>query len=128
MLYITFLWPVKKSIMNKLKQLNTALDREFSKAVFDHIRNFLMCAFLLAIGTNELREHTSILYGLVPGQYTGIGVIGAALILIVLNLYDGIRKISKTRYHLIFTIGLIAIYLFLSIRVVEMAWDFRIID
>lgn len=95
MLYTTFLSPTKKSITNKLEQLNIILDRGFTKAVFDHLGNFLMCAFLLAIGTNELRELTSILYGFIPGQYAGIGVIGVALILIVLNLYDGIRKFQK---------------------------------
>jgi hypothetical protein len=109
-----------------LERLNIAVDRGISKDVFDHLRNFLMCAFLLAIGTNEIREHTSILFGFIPGQYAGSGVIVVALLPIVLNLYDGIRKISKTRYHSILTIGLIVFYLFLSVRVIEMAWDFRI--
>ena len=107
------------------KRLNTALDSGISKAVFDHLRNFLICAFLLAIGTNEFKEHTSILFGFVSSQYSGLGVIAISCILIALNLYDGIRKISKTKYHVLFTFILILLYLFLSIRVVEMAWNFR---
>jgi len=111
--------------MKIIRQINTALDDGLAKSVFDHIRNFLMCAFLLAIGTAEFRQHTSEFFGLISSQYSGTGVIGLSLILICLNLYDGIRKISRTKYHLILTIVLIGIYIFLSIRVVEMSWDFR---
>ena len=48
-----------------------------------------------------------------------------ASVLIFFNLYDGIRRISKSKYHFSLTIGLVLIYLFLSVRVIEMAWDFR---
>jgi len=113
-------------MMTILERFNNALDRGISKDIFDHLRNFLMCAFLLAIGTNQIKEHSSILFGFIPGQYAGSGVIVVALFLILLNLYDGIRKISKTRYHSMFIIALIVFYLFLSVRVIEMAWDFRI--
>lgn len=101
------------------------LDKGFSKAVFDHLRNFLMCSFLLAIGTTEFKEHSNTLFGLLPSTYSGAGVILISLILFTLNLYDGVRKISKSGYHLIFTLGLVSFYLFFSIRVVEMAWSFR---
>jgi len=111
--------------MKILKQINTALDDGLSKSVFDHIRNFLMCAFLLAIGTAELKQHTSQFFGLISSQYSGVGVIGLSFILICFNLYDGIRKISGSKYHVILTILLISIYIFLSIRVIEMSWDFR---
>jgi hypothetical protein len=111
--------------MKIIRQINTALDEGLAKSVFDHIRNFLMCAFLLSIGTAEFKQHTSHFLGLVSSSYSGIGVIGLSIILICLNLYDGIRKISRTRYHLILTIILISIYIFLSIRVVEMTWNFR---
>ena len=111
--------------MKIIRQINTALDRGLAKSVFDHIRNFLMCAFLLAIGTAEFTQQTNLFLGLVSSQYSGTGVIGLSIILICLNLYDGIRKISRTKYHLILTIVLISIYIFLSIRVIEMTWDFR---
>ena len=112
--------------MKKLKQINSALDEGFCKSVFDHLRNFLMCTFLLAIGTNELKEHTSQLFGFIPSQSSGLGVIGISFILILLNLYDGIRKISSSKYHLLLTIILVALYIIFSIRVIEMAWNFRI--
>ena len=111
--------------MKTIKYFNSALDRGLVKQVFDHIRNYLICAFILAIGTTELRQQESEFFDLVPAVYAGWGVIGLAAMLISLNLYDGIRRISKEKYHFVFTIALVLLYLFLSVRVIEMAWDFR---
>ena len=81
---------------------------------------------LLAVGINEFKENTSLLYGLISSKYSGIGVIGIALMLIALNLYDGIRRLSGFKYHLILTICLVSLYVILSVRVVEMTLNYRI--
>lgn len=112
--------------MRVFKRLNTALDNGLSKTVFDHLRNFLIAAFLLAVGTNELKEHTNLFFNLIPGHFSGIGIIVIAVTLIALNLYDGIRKISKNEHHLLFTLTLVILYIFLAVRVVQMTWDFRL--
>ena len=111
--------------MNLFKQLGSALDRGVSKQIFDHVRNFMIGAFILAIGTTEFRQQENQFFDFIPPGYAGLGVIGFAGVLILLNLYDGIRRISKSKYHLSLTLGLVLLYLFLSVRVVEMAWDFR---
>jgi len=111
--------------MNIFKRFNSALDDGLTKAIFDHIRNFLICAFLLAVGANELREQSSVLLGFFPSKYSGTGVVGISCMLIILNLYDGIRRLSKSEYHLILIISLVTLYLFISVRVIEMAWNFR---
>ena len=112
--------------MNIFNQFNIALDEGLTKTIFDHIRNYLMCALLLAIGTAEFNQHTSQIFSFVPNNYSGTGVIGISCILIFLNLYDGIRKISNSGHHVIFIIGLIFLYMFISVRVVELSWNFRI--
>ena len=110
-----------------ITRLNLALQSGLSKEIFDHIRNYLICATVLALGTIEFRHHTtSTLFGLISSKYAGIGVIGLSFILIAMNLYDGIRKLSKFRYHTVFTICLVMIYIFFSARVVEMTWNYRI--
>ena len=109
-----------------IQKLNSALRAGLSKAVFDHTRNYLMCAFILAVGANELKQPTSHFFGLVNSSYSGIGVIGIACILILINLYDGILQLIGFKYHAVLVLGLIAVYAFFSIRVVEMAWNFRI--
>lgn len=111
--------------MNVFDRFNIALDNGLTKAIFDHIRNFLICAFLLAIGANELRDQSSVLLGFFPSKFSGMGVIGISCLLILLNLYDGARKISKTEYNVMFIVGLVVLYLFVSVRVIEMAWNFR---
>ena len=95
------------------------------KQVFDHVRNYMIGAFILAIGTTEFNQADSLFFGLIPGKFSGLGVIGLAVILICINLYDGIRRISRSKYHVSFTVALVLLYLVLSVRVVEMAWDFR---
>jgi hypothetical protein len=111
--------------MKPIKRLNSALDRGAIKQIFDHVRNYMICAFILAIGTTELRQEGSQFFDLIPPGYSGLGVIFGACVLICFNLYDGIRRISRSKYHISLTFGLVLMYLFLSVRVVEMAWNFR---
>jgi hypothetical protein len=112
-------------MQNAIKKINGALDRGLTKKIFDHVRNYMICAFVLAIGTTELRQQGNQFFDFVPPGYAGIGVISFAAILICLNLYDGLRKIWITKYHISLSVALVLLYLFLSVRVVEMAWDFR---
>ena len=111
--------------MKAIKRLNDALDDGGIKQIFDHVRNYLIGAFILAIGTTELRQQGHQFFEFIPPGYAGLGVIIFAAVLILLNLYDGIRRISSSKYHISLTLGLVLLYLFLSVRVVEMTWDFR---
>ena len=111
--------------MNPIRRLNSALDQGVSKQVFDHLRNYMICAFILAIGTTELREKEAQFFDLIPPGYAGLGVIALGGLLIVFNLYDGIRRISRSPYHRVLTVALVLLYLLMTARVVEMAWDFR---
>ena len=111
--------------MKAIERVNDALDNGASKQIFDHVRNYLIGAFILAIGTTEFRQQGNQFFEIIPPGYAGLGVISFAAVLISLNLYDGIRRISSSKYHLSLTLGLVVLYLFLSVRVVEMAWDFR---
>ena len=105
--------------------LNNALDRGAIKQVFDHVRNYLICAFILALGTAELRQPEGQFFDVIPAGFAGMGVIAFAAILICFNLYDGIRRISRSKGHSILIVLLVLLYLFMSVRVIEMAWDFR---
>lgn len=111
--------------MKGFDQINHALSIGLAKAVFDHARNFLVCAFILAIGLQEMRPDTESILGFISYKYSGIGVVILACILIILNLLDGIRRISRLKNHTTLIAGLIALYIFMSLRVVEMALTFR---
>jgi len=111
--------------MNKIKKFNAALDKGLSKSVFDHVRNYMMCSLLLAIGVTEFEENSNLLFGLVPNNYSAICLVGLSCILFSLNLYDGIREISKSRYHSMYTFGLVMLYVAMSVVVIELASSFR---
>jgi len=113
--------------MNKaaIQRIDTAFDDGLPKAIFDHLRNFLMCAFLLAIGTTEFHTHKVTTLGLLPAWFSGVGIIAVASLLFLLNLVDGIRRLARLKFQLLLSIGLIAIYVLFAIRVVEIAWNFR---
>lgn len=106
-------------------QFGAALDDGVTKTIFDHVRNFLMCAFLLTLGTTEFRGHPSQLIPLAGGHYTGIAVILISCCLFALNLYDGIRRLARFKWHRLLTLALIATYAIVSLRLVEIAWHFR---
>ena len=88
--------------MESLKRFNAALDRALSKSVFDHVRNYMMCSLLLAIGVRGFNQDADLVFDLVPNTFSGISLVGLSCILFCLNLYDGIREISKSRYHSLF--------------------------
>lgn len=101
------------------------LDNGAVKLIFDHLRNYLMCSLLLAIGVTELKHNTNQFFDLIPSNYSGIGIIALSCVLISLNLYDGVRQISKSKYHYLFTLCLVLLYLFISLRVIDLAWSYR---
>lgn len=112
--------------MRILKQINESFENGLTKILFDHLRNILICALLLAIGTDQFQSQTKMLFGFAPSRFAGVGVIGISFILAGINIYDGIRMIYIAKWHKTLTLLLIFLYLFLTARILEMAWNFRI--
>jgi len=93
--------------------INAFIDSGKMKALFEHVRNLVIFSLLLALGTNDLNHQKSNIFGIFPSNYLGIGVIALAFILISLNLYDGIRKLSNLEHHKLLTFFLICSISFL---------------
>ena len=108
-----------------IKILNISYREDAVKQLFDHVRNYMICALLLAIGTTEFKVQATMVASLVSTKYSGVGIIGIAILLTLINLYDGIRQLTKVKYHAVLIAVLIGLYLYFSIRVVEMTWNFR---
>lgn len=111
-----------------MERVNKKLEDGFTKVIFDHIRNVLICTFLLAIGTSQLKEPDEMFFSLTQGKNAGVGIIAISFILFVINTYDGVRAIHKTKFHSVISVLLIFLYLFFSIKLMEMGWDFRIVS
>ena len=112
--------------MKKTRSINSFIDSGQLAGLFDHVKNLVFFSLLLALGTNDFNQPKSNIFGIFPSNYLGIGVITLALFLIFLNLYDGIRKLSKLEHHKLLTFFLILLYTILTIRVVEVAWYYRL--
>ena len=112
--------------MKLFARFNSALDQGLSKAVFDHIRNYLICSFLLAIGLAEARQQSDLFFGLFVVQYSGVALIGFSGLLFLLNLFDGIRSISKHRISLAYTMLFVLVYAITSVGIIELASSFRL--
>lgn len=112
--------------MKLYMRFNAALDDGLSKSIFDHVRNYLMCSFLLAIGIAEVRQQGSFFFDLFAMDYSGVALIGLAGLLFLLNLLDGIRSISKHKIGLAYTVVFVLVYAITSIGVIELASSFRL--
>lgn len=113
-------------IMKKTRPNNSFLDSGKLTALFDYVKNLVIFSLLLALGTNDLHHHQSNFFGVLSSKYLGIGVIAVALILVFLNLYDGIRRLTRLEHHKFFTAILILLCIFITIRIVEVAWYYRL--
>ena len=112
--------------MKILESLNSLISEDRIKEIFINIRNYIICAFILAIGIFELKQQNELLLSFVTSKFSGVAIVGLAFALIILNLFDGIRKISNTKYHKTLTTVLILFYIFMSISVIEMSLNFNV--
>jgi len=111
--------------MRSIRRFNAALDRGLSKSVFDHVRNYMMCSLLLAIAVRGSNNQTDLLFDFIPNTYSAISLLILSIILFSLNLYDGIREISKSGHHIMFVLGLVLTYIAMTIVVINLASSFR---
>ena len=105
--------------------INDTLSKETVKAIFDHLRNFLICAFLFSIGAYAITSQSENILGLFTSRFTGYMMVILASILTGINLFDGVRQLSRIRYHVIIQIALILFYIIFALRIIEITWEFR---
>lgn len=108
-----------------LKKLWSQLDEGVIKDVFDNLRNFLVCALLFAAGNNALYNDSRLFLGVLIFHLAGWGLICLATILMLLNICDGLKKLSRLRYHTALQVLVCLFYIILSIRLVELIWNYR---
>ncbi|WP_353150119.1 hypothetical protein [Pollutimonas bauzanensis] len=108
-----------------LKVLDRLFLQDKVKLIFDHLRNLLMCTLLLAAGRFQLEHPVGVFVGSTFQSLLGYGVVGIALILIVLNLFDGMHQLNKLRHPDILKLGLIVAYVIIATRIVLVTTSFR---
>lgn len=95
-------------------------------AMFQHARNILTGTVLIAAGLDASR-HTaaSPLTMLWNVHHAGYLVAGVGVLLLLLNLWDGLRRLSNRRHALVLRVLAIAAYVVLSLRLTQVILHFR---
>jgi hypothetical protein len=101
------------------------LDTDLNTQIFDNIKNLLVCALLFAAGTQTLRSAEPFFFSVFAANIAGWGLIAVSAGLMFLSISDGLRRLAKLRYHVMFQIILCLVYLVVALRVVEIVWRFR---
>ena len=112
--------------MSILTKINNAIDGGIINDIFSHVRNYAVCSLIVVAGFYAKNNPRSLLpLGAKADVVAGFITITFGFLLILLNLYDGIYKLSKYKHHLLLNILLLVIYLFVSLRIFEIIWNFR---
>ena len=109
------------------RTLRTALfERGGFTAIFDHTRNLVVATIVVAAGADAMNHPSSSIFrGVVNIQFASYLIMAAGLLLIALNLMDGLNKLSKVRRPIGWRIVLVIAYLILSFRMAQMIVAFR---
>ena len=111
-----------RKIWNRYLEL---LDQDLNTRIFDNFKNLVLCALLFAAGTDALRRDHHLFMSIAASSLAGWGLITLSAGLLFLNMCDGIRRLSKLRYHLALQILIVLLYVIICERVVDMVWNFR---
>ena len=94
-------------------------------AIFIHVRNIVYCALILAAGSYVHSHPADWFIGTTIVEFLGYPIIGIGILLMLLNLADGIYRISKLKHHIVLEILLVLVYITLSLRLMVIMWEFR---
>ena len=98
-------------------------------AIVDHARNLVVATLIVAAGADAVKHPaSSIFLGVVHIQFAGYLISAVGATLIVLNLMDGLHKLSKVKRPIGWQIFLAVVYLFFSLRMAQMIIAFRGVD
>ena len=111
--------------MSIFAKINSAIDDGIINDIFIHVRNYVVCSLILAAGFYAIKNPRNLLLGTMADELAGVVTIVFGFLLILLNLYDGIYRLSKFKQSLLLNILLLVIYLIVTLRIFEIIWNFR---
>lgn len=94
--------------------------------IFRHVRNIITSSLIMAAGLYTVKYQRSLdIWGVLNPSSAGYGVAFLGIVLFALNLLEGIHQLAKFRWHFMFQIALVVIYLMITIRVEQIVLNFR---
>ena len=117
--------------LGRLRQLRQDLagelfERDGLNTLFAHARNILTAALIITAGTYAIHHVTPVQ---APGMFAvhlaGYVVAAMGVLLLLLNLADGLRRLARRSNHLALRAAAILFYLLLTVRTTQVAIYFR---
>ena len=107
--------------MRLIGLLAQALGRGFVAEIFAHCRNIFIATVFIAAGGFVAENPLPVAQplGIFHGPIAGYPVAGLGIILLLLNLVEGIYKLSKFKTRVLLDALLIVVYLLFSLRLVQ---------
>ena len=90
-----------------------------ARLIFEHARNLVLCATLLALGLAARRRSGDLLGGAFCQAAVGWGVVAAAAALALLNFWTGVTQLKQWQHWKLWSGLLLAAYLAVTARVME---------
>lgn len=96
-------------------------DKGGVEEIFRHARNLVVATLVMAAGIHTIDNASSITaLGVIDFRVAGYAVVVFGVLLFGLNLADGLYRLSKAKLHLFFQLGVVAIYLLITVRVAQL--------
>jgi hypothetical protein len=97
-----------------------------SKDIFSHVEKLVIGTLIVSAGAHvSSNEPTIVLFGYLRHGLIGRGVMLFGVILLLLNVLDGLYKLAKLNWHIAYQILMTLFYFALSVRLIQLILAFR---
>ena len=97
-----------------------------SKEMFGHVEKMIVATLVISAGAHVSSTDPAILlFGYLRHSLVGRGVELFGIVLLFLNILDGLYKLSKLNWHVAYQIVMSLCYIVLSVRLVQLILAFR---
>src|SRR4051812_23635389 len=97
-----------------------------SKEMFSHVEKMIIGTLIVSAGAHvSSNEPAIVLFGYLRHGLIGRGVELFGLVLLVLNFLDGLYKLAKLDWHVVYQLVMSLCYIALSVRLIQLILAFR---
>jgi len=97
-----------------------------SKEIFSHVEKMIIGTLIVSAGAHvSSNEPAIVLFGYLRHGLIGRGVMLFGVILLLLNFLDGLYKLAKVSWHIVYQILMTILYVSLSVRLIQLILAFR---
>jgi len=96
------------------------------KEIVSHIEKLIIGTLIVSAGAHVSSEEPAIqLFGYLRHSLVGRGVMLVGVVVLLLNFIDGLTKLAKVNWHVVWQIVMSLFYIAVSIRLIQLILAFR---